>query len=130
MRVFVALDEAEYQVPDVEGPTPHPMAMVPGQCLLVLSQVEEGNVACLVKMIHSIFEGHLGSLLVVCPDSRRPIVEVGREDSLGTIYHEEGCVAGGLARGHPQAPEHHGKLCDKSSTKLVQPFEDPRLEAL
>ena len=28
------------------------------------------------------------------------------------------------------APEHRGKLRDPSSTKLVQPVEDPRLEAL
>ena len=54
----------------------------------------------------------------------------GATNSLRTIDHEEWRVVGGLARGHPQSPEHHGKLCDKSSTKLVQPFEDPRLEAL
>ena len=29
MEVLVALDEAEHQVPDVEGPTPHSMAVVP-----------------------------------------------------------------------------------------------------
>ena len=29
VMVFVALDKAEYQVPDIEGPTPHPMAVVP-----------------------------------------------------------------------------------------------------
>ena len=34
--VFVALDEVEYQVPDVEGLTPHSMAVVPAQFLLVL----------------------------------------------------------------------------------------------
>ena len=28
VTVFVVLDEAEYQVPDVEGPTLHPMAVV------------------------------------------------------------------------------------------------------
>ena len=45
VAVLVALDEAEHQVPDVEGPTPHSMAVVPAQCLLVLGRVEEGNVA-------------------------------------------------------------------------------------
>ena len=34
--VLVALDEAKHQVPEVEGPTPHSMAMVPAQHLLVL----------------------------------------------------------------------------------------------
>ena len=29
VAVLVSLDEAEHQVPDVEGPTPHSMAMVP-----------------------------------------------------------------------------------------------------
>ena len=58
------------------------------------------------------------------------IVEVGWEDSLRTIDHEEWCVAGGLARGHPQALEHRGKICDPSSAKLVQLVEDPSLEAL
>ena len=128
--VFVALDEAEYQVPDVEGPTPHPMAMVPALRLLLLSRAEEGNVACLVELIHGILEGHLGSLLVVRPNPRRSIVEVGQEDSLGTVDHKEGCVASGLAGGHPQALENHGELRDPLSTKLDQPVEDPRLEAL
>ena len=36
MAVLVALDEAEQQVPDVEGPTPHSMAVVLVQRLLVL----------------------------------------------------------------------------------------------
>ena len=89
VMVFVALDKAEYQVPDVEGPTPHPMAVVPAQRLLVLSRAEEGNVVHLVKVIHGILEGRLGSLLVVHPDPRRSIIEVGREDSLGTVDHEE-----------------------------------------
>ena len=29
VMIFVALDEAEYQVPDVEGPTLQPTAVVP-----------------------------------------------------------------------------------------------------
>ena len=45
MAVLVALDEAEHQVPDIEGLTPHSMTVVPAQRLLVLGQAEEGNVA-------------------------------------------------------------------------------------
>ena len=63
MAILVSLDEAEHQVPDVEGPTPH------------------------------------GSLFIVCPDPRRSIIEVGREDSLGIIDHEEWRVASGPAGG-------------------------------
>ena len=48
VAVLVALDEAEHQVPDVEGPTPHSMTVVPVQRLLVLGRVEEGNVACFI----------------------------------------------------------------------------------
>jgi len=83
-----------------------------------------------IELIHGVPEGCLGSLLVVCPDPRCSIVEVSQEDSLGTIDHEEGCVASGLARGRPQTLEHHGKFRNPSSTKLAQPVEDPRLEAL
>ena len=36
VAVLIALDEAEHQVPDIEGLTPHSMAVVPAQCLLVL----------------------------------------------------------------------------------------------
>ena len=43
--VLIALDEVEHQVPDVEGPTPHSMSVVPEQCLLVLGRAEEGNIA-------------------------------------------------------------------------------------
>ena len=43
--VFVALDEAEYQFPNVEGLTSHPIVVVPAQRLLVLSRAEEGNIA-------------------------------------------------------------------------------------
>ena len=45
MAVLVALDEAEYQVPDIEGSTPHLMVVVPAQRLLVLGRAEEGNIA-------------------------------------------------------------------------------------
>ena len=44
MVVLIALHEAEDEVPDVEGPVPHPSAVVPSQCLLVLSRTEEGDV--------------------------------------------------------------------------------------
>ena len=44
MAVLVALYEAENKVPDVEGSVPHPSAVVPSQCLLVLSRTEEGDV--------------------------------------------------------------------------------------
>ena len=45
MAILVALDKAKHQVPDVEGPTPHSMAVVPAQRLLVFGQAEEGDVA-------------------------------------------------------------------------------------
>ena len=84
----------------------------------------------LVELIHGVLEGRLGSLLIVHPDPRRSIVEVSREDSLGTIDHEEGSVASGLARGHPQASEHRGKLHDPMPTKLIQPVENPSVGTL
>ena len=130
MVVLVALDEAEHHVPDVEGPTPHSMVVVPVQHLLVLGLLEEGNIAHFIYLVHGILEDHLGSLFVVRPDPRRSIVEVGWEDSLRTVDHEEWHVAGSPARGCPQALEHYGKLDEPSSAKLVQPIEDPRLESL
>ena len=48
VAVLVALDKVEHQVPDVEGSTLHPIAMVLGQHLLVLGRVEEGNIACFI----------------------------------------------------------------------------------
>ena len=130
MAILAALDEAEDQVSDVEGLTPHSTTVVSAQRLLVLSRAEEGNVARFIQLVHGILEGRLGSLFVIRPDPWRSIVEVSREDSLGTVDHEEWHVAGGPSRGRPQAPEHRGKLDDPSSAKLVQPVEDPRLEAL
>ena len=44
MTVLVALHKAENQVPDIEGSVPHPSAVVPSQHLLVLGQMEEGDV--------------------------------------------------------------------------------------
>ena len=95
MVVLVALDEAEHQVLDVEGLTPHSMAVVPLQRLLVLGETEEGNVARFIQLVRDVLEGCLGSLFVVLPDPWRSIVKVGREDSLGTVDHEEMCVASG-----------------------------------
>ena len=43
--VLVALDDAEDQVPDVEGPTPYSSVVVPSQRLLVFGRVEEDDVA-------------------------------------------------------------------------------------
>ena len=48
MAVLVDLDEVEHQVPDVEGLTPHSMAAVPVQRLLVLGRAEEGNIPCFI----------------------------------------------------------------------------------
>ena len=44
VAVLVALHEVEDEVPDVEGSVPYSSAVVPSQCLLVLSQTEEGDV--------------------------------------------------------------------------------------
>ena len=104
--------------------------MVPSQRLLVLGRAEECDVTCFVQLIHGILMGCLGSLLVVCPDRWRSIVEVSWEDDLGTIDHEEGCVAGGSTGSCPYALEYHGELNNPPCTKLVQPVEDSRLEAL
>ena len=56
--------------------------------------------------LHGVLVGCLGSLFVVRPDPWRSIVEVGWEDGLGTVDHEEGCVAGGSTQGCPQALEY------------------------
>ena len=44
MAVLVVLHKAEDEVPDVEGSTPYPSAVVPSQRLLVLGRTEEGDV--------------------------------------------------------------------------------------
>ena len=44
MAVLVALHKAEDEVPNVEGSTPYPSAVVPSQRLLVLGRMEEGDV--------------------------------------------------------------------------------------
>ena len=49
----------------------------------------------LIQLVHGILEGCLGSLFVVHPNPWCSIVEVGGEDSLRTVDHEEGRVAGG-----------------------------------
>ena len=74
--------------------------------------------------------GCLGSLFVVCSDSWCSIVEVGWEDGLGTIDHEEGHVSDGSTGSCPKAPEHRGELGDPACAKFVQLIEDPRLVAL
>jgi len=74
--------------------------------------------------------GCLGSLFIVCSDSWCSIVEVRREDGLGTVDHEERRVAGGPARSCSQALEYCGELGDPACAELVPPIEDPRFEAL
>ena len=80
-------------------------------------------------MAHGVLVGCLGSLFVIGSNSWRFVVEVYREDSLGTI-HEERRVADGPARSCPQAPEHYKELNDLVCAELVQLVEDPRLKAL
>ena len=104
--------------------------MVLSQRLLVLGRAEEGDVASFVQLVHGVLMGCLGSLFIVCPDPWCSIVEVGWEDGLRTIDHEERCVASGSTKSCPQAPEHRRELGDLACTKLVQPVEDPRVEAL
>ena len=74
--------------------------------------------------------GCLSSLFIVCSDSWCSIVEVGWEDGLGTVDHEERRVVGGPARSCSQALEYCGELSDPACAELVQPIEDPGLEAL
>ena len=50
--------------------------------------------------------GCLGSLFVICSDPWHYVVKVGWEDSLRTIDHEEGRVAGGSTGGCSQDPEY------------------------
>ena len=59
-----------------------------------------------IELVHGVLEARLGPLLIVCPDPLCSIVEVSWEDSLRTIDHEEGCVAGGSTGGCPQALEY------------------------
>ena len=101
MAVFVALNEVEDQVPNVEGPTTHSPAVVSSQCLLVLGRAEKGNVTRFVQLVHGVIVGCFGSLFVVHPDPWCPIVKVSWEDDLRTVDHEEGCVADGSTRGCP-----------------------------
>ena len=75
--------------------------MVPSQCLLVLGRAEGGNIARFIQLVHGVLEGRLGSLFVIRPNPWCSIIEVGREDSLGTVDHEEWCVAGGPVGGRP-----------------------------
>ena len=93
-----------------KSPTLHSLAVVPVQCLLVLGRVEEGNITRFIQP---------QTLFIIRPNPWCSIVEVGREDSLGAIDHEEWRVAGGPAGGRPQALEHRGKLGDPPSAKLV-----------
>ena len=48
VAVLVALHKAEDEVSNVEGSTPHPSAVVPSQCLLVLGRAEEGDITSFV----------------------------------------------------------------------------------
>ena len=92
--------------------------------------MKEGNIACFIQLVHGLLEGCLGSLFIVCSDTWRSIVEVGWEDGLGTIDHEEGRVAGGSTGSCPQASEYWRKFSDPACAEFVQLVEDPRLEAL
>ena len=101
MAVLAVLDEVEDQVSDVEGSTPHSLAMVPSQCLLLFGRVEEGDIPSFIPLVNGVLVGCLDSLFVVCPDPWRSIVEVGWEDGLKTVDHEERRVASGSTRGCP-----------------------------
>ena len=48
VAVLIALHEAKDEAPNVEGPVPYPSAVVSSQHLLVLSRMEEGDVACFI----------------------------------------------------------------------------------
>ena len=64
----------------------------------------------LIQLVHGVLVRCLGSLFVICPDSWCSIVEVRREDSLGTVDHEERRVASGSTGSCPQALEHRREL--------------------
>ena len=69
--------------------------MVSLQRLLVLGRAEEGDIVHFIQLVHGILIGCLGSQFIIRPDPWCSIVEVGWEDGLGTLDHEEGRADGG-----------------------------------
>jgi hypothetical protein len=54
-----------------------------------------------VLLVHGVHMGCLSSLFIIRPDPWCSIVEVGWEDGLRTVDHEEGRVVGGSIGGCP-----------------------------
>ena len=108
MAALVVLSKPQHQVPFVEVSAPDPLRLIPSQGLLVARRVEERHVSSLVHLVQRVFASSLVSLLLICLEPRRSVLQVSGEDSLGTIDQEERRKACGSARGCPQAPDDRG----------------------
>ena len=84
----------------------------------------------LVKFVECISPIFLCFHFIIRQDSRCSIVEVGRQDGLSAIYHEERCKVGGLVRSRPQALEHSRYLPRPLSHKFVEPIKDAGFKGL
>jgi hypothetical protein len=92
--------------------------------------VEQGNVTCFLQQMHDVLKGGLVPLIVARSDPWRSIHQVSGKDGLGSIDHEKGHEACRSTQGRSQTPEDRREFRDPSTAKLIQPIEDPWLEAL
>jgi hypothetical protein len=91
--------------------------------------MHQGHGAGLVQLVQRVLTGSLVSVLVIAPESGRPVFQVRGEEGLRAIDQEERGESCGPARGGSKAPHDRRQLLEPFSSRLVQFVENPGLEA-
>ena len=130
MFVLCGLGPPEYEITNLEDPSPDFSFMVPTKSLLVASGADDGRLMSLLEQADRDLLSLRGSVLVEGLHSWGIVIEVRGQHYFSSVGQEERCERRGSVWGRSQALEDRWDLCNPSTVILIESVKDVGLESL